>query len=564
MNKTSNVPDMSYETAEELDDPSYGHLRFQLSVDDAALNEHRVKPGRSEFQYGHFVFNIQQIKKDETRLALLSCTTSSDYEWYLNTQMRIKTGTMDSSALKVVDKDVFVFYPKCEPVSVEVMNNEIATVKFELRILNKLIQSLPKFDEGDHTIRFEDGSTIKVYKHLLALYSPYIKKCTEDSVLTCIERFPREAFIEMLYHIYPTLRPIYRNISNLAKAAVAFQADPLVYALSMHVVEFNIRPMSLEQKLRSAIDLDLCPAVEELVYRAAQDGIWGHLIKLGFEPEAFFGPEIYKKVVCPAVMAGRQNDYGEPFTPSPYKQPDFFSEESRKDKSNVGVLFRNTPFYVNRGILAVHGMTKLTLNSNGFLQALFTREMEEQCAKSKIIPGEVLVSLFCSLYPLGPAIPLNFLKAAIVFCHDHDWHHAKHKLEQILMQKPPDTCDEYRDQFIFAETFNLRNMLTVSVQRAEGSCNGFANELIKRDDFKMISSATRDLIMDRICSGWGLEPKNVNRLATREPTSFRERQVGLVRGGPREFEDEPNAATMADMLSDYYFGPVEEICVVNN
>ncbi|ETN85060.1 hypothetical protein NECAME_06607 [Necator americanus] len=434
--------------------------------------------------------------------------------------MRIKTGTMDSSALKVVDKDVFVFYPKCEPVSVEVMNNEIATVKFELRILNKLIQSLPKFDEGDHTIRFEDGSTIKVYKHLLALYSPYIKKCTEDSVLTCIERFPREAFIEMLYHIYPTLRPIYRNISNLAKAAVAFQADPLVYALSMHVVEFNIRPMSLEQKLRSAIDLDLCPAVEELVYRAAQDGIWGHLIKLGFEPEAFFGPEIYKKVVCPAVMAGRQNDYGEPFTPSPYKQPDFFSEESRKDKSNVGVLFRNTPFYVNRGILAVHGMTKLTLNSNGFLQALFTREMEEQCAKSKIIPGE------------------------------------------ILMQKPPDTCDEYRDQFIFAETFNLRNMLTVSVQRAEGSCNGFANELIKRDDFKMISSATRDLIMDRICSGWGLEPKNVNRLATREPTSFRERQVGLVRGGPREFEDEPNAATMADMLSDYYFGPVEEICVM--
>ncbi|ETN85059.1 hypothetical protein NECAME_06606 [Necator americanus] len=53
----------SYETAEELDDPSYGHLRFQLSVDDAALNEHRVKPGRSEFKYGHFVFNIQQIKK---------------------------------------------------------------------------------------------------------------------------------------------------------------------------------------------------------------------------------------------------------------------------------------------------------------------------------------------------------------------------------------------------------------------------------------------------------------------------------------------------------------------
>ncbi|RCN33179.1 hypothetical protein ANCCAN_21001 [Ancylostoma caninum] len=190
--------------------------------------------------------------------------------------------------------------------------------------------------------------------------------------------------------------------------------------------------------------------------------------------------------------------------------------------------------------------------------------MEEQCAKSVILPGEVLVSLFCSLYPLGPAVPIKFLRAAIVFCHDHDWHHAKSKLEQDLMQEPPDSTDTYRDQIIFAETFNLQNMLTVCVQRAEGSCNTFANELIKRDDFKLISAPTRDLILDRVCSGWGLEPKHVNRLATREPTSFRERQVGLARGGPRAFEDERKAGTLAEMASEYYFGPVGEVCVVDS
>ncbi|VDK64655.1 unnamed protein product, partial [Cylicostephanus goldi] len=172
---------------------------------------------------------------------------------------------------------------------------------------------------------------------------------------------------------------------------------------------------------------------------------------------------------------------------------------------------------------------------------------------------QVLVALFSSLYPLGPPIPINFLRAAIVFCHDHDWHHIKSRLEQDLLQQPPETREAYRDQIIFAEKFKLTNMLTVSIQRAEGSCNKFANELIKNNELSMISLSTRDLIMDRVCSGWGLEPKHVNRLATREPTSFRERQIGLIRGGPRAFEDERNAATLAEMVSDYYFGPVGEI-----
>ncbi|RCN46928.1 hypothetical protein ANCCAN_06968 [Ancylostoma caninum] len=261
---------------------------------------------------------------------MLSCTTSSEYEWLLNTQMRIKTGSMESSVLKVVDKDVFEFYPRCEPISVEIMGDAVATVKFELRILNKLIEPLPTFKNGNLTIRFDDGSSIQVYRHLLALYSPYIKKCTENSTVTYVEDFPKDAFIELLYHIYPTLRPIYCNIRDFAKAAIAFQATPLIYLLSKHLVEFNTRAMSLEQKLHAALDFELCPAIEELVYRAAQDGVWSHLIKLGFEPETFFGPEVYKKVVCPAIVAGRQNEYGTPLIPSPYQQPDFFSEEVYK------------------------------------------------------------------------------------------------------------------------------------------------------------------------------------------------------------------------------------------
>ncbi|CAJ0604804.1 unnamed protein product [Cylicocyclus nassatus] len=560
---SSGFTDLSCVTAEEFDDPSCGFMRFQLSVDDVALEEYRIGAGRSQFEYEQFSFTASQIRKDDSRFVVLNCTTAPNYEWILNTQMRIKTGTIGAEVLKVVDKDVFEFYPKCEPISIEVMSDAIATVKFEIRILNKVIEQLPTFEEGDLTIRFDDGSKIKVYRDILALHSSYIKKCTEDSAITCVEDFAREPFIEMLYQIYPTLRPIYRNIRDLAKAAVAFQVNPLIYVLAKHLVNFNTRAMSLEQKLRAAIDMELCPAIEELVYRAAQDGVWSHLIKLGFEPESFFGPEVYRKVVCPAIVAGRQNEYGVPFIPRPYVQPNFFSEESANDKSNIGVLFRSTPFYVNRGIIEVNGSSKFAKNTDGFIQALFTKEMEEQCVKAAVVPGEVLVSLFSSLYPLGPAIPINFLRAAIVFCHDHDWHHVQSRLEQDLLQQPPETREAYRDQIIFAEKLKLANMLTVSIQRAEGSCNKFANELIKNNELSMISSSTRDLIMDRVCSGWGLEPKHVNRLATREPTSFRERQIGLIRGGPRAFEDERKAATLAEMVSDYYFGPVGEICVVN-
>ncbi|KJH41300.1 hypothetical protein DICVIV_12731 [Dictyocaulus viviparus] len=484
--------------------------------------------------------------KEGRRVVKLTCSTAPEYEWRLVVQLRIKTGAANATILKVVDKDVFEFYPKSHPLSVEVTNNTIGIVKFELRVLNQLIEALPTFEEGDLAIHFSKGTPIHVYRDLIGLYSPYMKfeeffleKCTESAEKTYVEDFPKEAFVEMLYHIYPTLRPLYRNMRDIAKAAVAFQVVPIVYALSRHLWNFNGRS-------------------------SCSRWCMGSFNQTGFEPESFFGAEIYRKLVCPAILAGKQNDYGVQFIARPYVQPDFFSQESALNKANVVLIFRRTPFYVNRGIIQAHGMSKFTVTSEGYLHALFTREMEEQCVKDVLVPGEVLVALLCSLYPLGPEVPLQFLRAAIVFCHDHDWIHMKNRLEQCLLQEPPDSCDAYRDQILFAEHFGLRNMITTCIQRAEASCNAFASELIAREDFNLISSETRDLIMDRLCSGWGLEPKHVNKLATREPTSFRERQIGLTSGGAKLNGDERNTATLAEMNSDHYFGSVRELCVVKN
>ncbi|KAK6046610.1 hypothetical protein COOONC_15885 [Cooperia oncophora] len=488
------------DTADEIDETPCDFIRLQMSVDDVTIDGVKVGPNKTEFLYEQFMFNTTVLEQDGVRTVFLYCATSPDYEWRLNTQMRIKTGSASSSLLKVVDKDVFEFYPKCDPISVELMSDSISAVKFELRILNKLIEPLPTFQEGNLTVLFSDGSSIKVHRELVSLYSTYISK------------------------IYPTLRPLYRNMRDFAKAAVSYQAATLVYELSKHLVNYNTRSMSLEQKLKAALDLELGPAVEELVYRAAQDGVWTHLIKLGFEPEDFFGVEVYRKLVCPAILAGRQNEYGKPFIEKPFTLPDFFSDNAMNDPLNTTFVFRRTPFFVNR-----------------LLQALFTREMEKECARFELLPGEV---------------PPRFLRAAIVFCHDHDWIHMKNQLEQNLLQQPPNTCEEYRDQIIFAEQFNLQNIAA--------TCNAFAHELRKSDDFNMLSAATRNLLVDRLCSGWGLEPKHVNRLATREPSSFRERKAGLSCGGPRAFEEERQVATLAEMNSEYYFGPVGELCVVDS
>ncbi|VDL66513.1 unnamed protein product [Nippostrongylus brasiliensis] len=196
----------------------------------------------------------------------------------------------------------------------------------------------------------------------------------------------------------------------------------------------------------------------------------------------------------------------------------FGRKQAEKDPSNTVVMFLQTPFYVNKGLIEAHGSRKFSRTRDGHLHAFFTREMEDECARGGLLPGEVLVALLSSMYPLGPQVPSQFLRAAIVFCHDHEWIHMKNKLEQWLLQQPPDSYEAYRDQIIFAERFRLLNMLSVSVQRAEGSCNCFADQLRKSDDFHSLSSPTQDLIVDRLCSGWGLEPKFVNKLATRYPT----------------------------------------------
>lgn len=465
--------------------------------------------------------------------------------------------------MRVVDKDVVEFIPKGRPLSVDIMEFGVEFAKFELRTINKQFLPHPDFSDGDISVVFSDGSSLRTHRALLSLSSHYIAKRCFDTAVDALDvgHFSRHDFEELLLQLYPTRRPLWGDFRALNRAALAFKVDHLIYSLSTHLINFNRRPMSIVERLSAAMKEELHPAVEELVFRAAQDGTWGKMIGQGFEPEAFFTPTIYKQIVCPAVISARQRQYRDSPLRDPFAVPDFFTDKS--DINCCVLLFRNTPFHVNKGILAVHGVDAFERGSNGEYLAVFSKEMQNECAMADLIPGEVVTHLLTSLYPGGPSVTARLLRAAIVFCHDHHWNVAKEDLEQMLLLKPTITVDEYLGQLQFAERFGMENMLRNCIHRAESSCHQLASYLVGvSSSFTTLSPETRDRLKDRLCSGWGIDPPHINKLGMNMPTSFRERQVLPDGRGGAAGRDYDNEGTLVEMMSEYHFGDVKELVLV--
>ncbi|CAB3405003.1 unnamed protein product [Caenorhabditis bovis] len=533
-----------------------------IAVDDQNLSNSDEK---NVYTFGDFKFYVDQVHEKDYSRVFLNVGSSPNSEWSLLVQLRIKTG-QEASVLNVVDKDVFKFDAFSYPINVEVTSSDVKYLKFEMRVLNMLHLEHPLFNEGAITIEFDDGSTIHIYANILALLSDYMAKIEKLATTRSeapnrikVVHIEKAAFLELLYQVYPTRRPIYAAFRRLVAAAVGYKCDTLIYHLSKHLIEYNYRPLTFHQRFQAAIENRLEPAIRELAFRAARDGTWDRMIQQGFEPEQFCGRDVYHRIVCPAILAGRQAPFDATTLRNPTPSPTGFLELEPGDETKSVVLFRGTKFYVNSGLLEAHGKHMFSVGQNGELIARYTPEFQRECARENLLPGKVLLELLSYMLPMGDLPDPTMIRACIVFCYDHEWNVLKENLELEL--EPPITANEYMSQLVFAEKFELANLMRVNVQRAESSCRELAERLEREGVLKQLKQNTRDAIMDRMCSGWGLNPQ-VNRLATRVPTTFNNRLVNMKKGKPLTVGEGRAIDTLNSIESEYAFGQPNELVVL--
>uniref|UniRef100_A0A183D5I5 Hydantoinase/oxoprolinase family protein n=1 Tax=Gongylonema pulchrum TaxID=637853 RepID=A0A183D5I5_9BILA len=88
-------------------------------------------------------------------------------------------------------------------------------------------------------------------------------------------------------------------LKALTRAAIQFRAEGIIDRITTYIV--NYESMYMEQKIAESIKLELASVIEEIVYKAEQDGHWINIVRNGLNPELEYGRAIYDSVILPAV-----------------------------------------------------------------------------------------------------------------------------------------------------------------------------------------------------------------------------------------------------------------------
>ncbi|EJW75121.1 hypothetical protein WUBG_13972, partial [Wuchereria bancrofti] len=161
-------------------------------------------------------------------------------EWKYTAQLRIKTGSAGKQqGVRVVDKLLVEFGNRTPPLSLNVTDTKVKRIKFEMRLINKLYEQLPTFQSGgDVILLFEQNEKLYVDKALLAVHSRYMASMLHDAAPSAIIDmcfFDRDDFLELLYQIYATSRPISANLFALSRAAISYKADIILARITKFI-----------------------------------------------------------------------------------------------------------------------------------------------------------------------------------------------------------------------------------------------------------------------------------------------------------------------------------------
>uniref|UniRef100_A0A0M3IWI9 BTB domain-containing protein n=1 Tax=Ascaris lumbricoides TaxID=6252 RepID=A0A0M3IWI9_ASCLU len=185
---------------------------------------------------------IRFINKKETLVVdIFGESKEKNIEWRYVMQMRFRTGTNVIGSDRVVDGDIFEIGNRCRPIVLRIADPQVKRIRIEIRFINKMLNFLPKFDDGDVTLRFGDQS-LQVHGALLGLYSNHmamkIKDAGESGIID-MEDCDISAFKEVLYQVYPTKRPIWSDFKGITKAAIKFKVDGVLEMIKKYLINYE-------------------------------------------------------------------------------------------------------------------------------------------------------------------------------------------------------------------------------------------------------------------------------------------------------------------------------------
>ncbi|VBB26681.1 unnamed protein product [Acanthocheilonema viteae] len=478
-------------------------------------------------------------------------------EWKYTTQLRIKTGTAEKrQGVRTVDKLLVEFGNRIPPLLLNVTDTKVKRIKFEMRLINKSYEQLPTFQSGgDVILLFEQNKKLYVDKALLAVHSRYMASMLHDAAPNAMIDmcfFGRDDFLELLYQIYNTKRPISANLFALSRAAISYRANVILARITKFISNLD---MDLISKFQLAIQLELDHTLIELVYDAEQRGIWRDLIEQGFEPKSL-GTEIYHRIICPAIIKARQYRLGI----SPYSSHLQFNFYIPQDPYTVPLLVLGQTLYVNKGILSLYNINILENLQGGYFLRI-TSKLAAFCANAGITVIDLVLKMLQHMYPSQVVVPGPYIRPMMLLAEEHGMKRLLNSLCEMLVLEPTLSPTRMLENFELASRYHHLNLLNANLLRIEGSFKRKVDEMVTLEGFDELPDKIQQQILERQYSGWAL---NDQRLAN-VPTTDMERIISLISGGlkPNPYEDDPNLMTFQGMKSVEAFGSVEEINIID-
>uniref|UniRef100_A0A0R3RTB3 BTB domain-containing protein n=1 Tax=Elaeophora elaphi TaxID=1147741 RepID=A0A0R3RTB3_9BILA len=520
-------------------------LQFSMIIDDRRIRGEFIEslPFAVKFPTENidFIVHPDLDKMGKPMVLLYGRAQYALSEWKYTTQLRIKTGTAERhQGMRLVDKLLVEFGNRIPPLSLSVTNT-------------KLYEQLPTFQSGgDVILLFGGNEKLYVDKALLAVHSRYMASMLHDAAPNAIIDmcfFGRNDFVELLYQIYGTKRPISANLYALSRAAISYRADVILTRITKFISNLD---MDLISKFQLAIQLELDHTLIELVYDAEQRGMWRDLIEQGFEPKSL-GIEIYHRIICPAIIKLRYQSL-----PVTHSQ---FNFHIPQHPYTVPLLVPGQTLYVNKGILSLYNINILGNLQGGYFLRI-TSKLAASCANAGITVIDLILKMLKHMYPSQAVVPGPYIRPMMLLAEEHGMKRLLNSLCEMLALEPTLSPARMLENFKLASRYHHSNLLNANLLRMEGSFKRKVGEMVTLERFDELPDELQQQILDRQCSGWALNDQHLANV----PTTNIKRRISLIGGGlkPNAYESDPNLQTFQGMKSVEAFGPAEEMNITDS